>query len=80
MAILMKVISSQHHAITVVATDNTMPYFCLEVDGKRVTIGGNYEFSTADAAADFGEQVSTQFTKEAAGRSTESECLFTIEK
>ena len=80
MPIIMQVIPSQFHAITVVATDNTQSSFYLKVDGKRVIIDGNYEFATVEAAAAFGEQISIQFYNEARGFSTERAREFTLEE
>ena len=79
MATIIQVIPSQYHAITVVETDK--PEVCsLEVDGKRVIIGGNYEFATVEAAAAFGEQIGMQLRNEAEGYSTKSAREFTIEE
>ena len=79
MATIIQVIPSRYHAITVVETDK--PGVCsLEVDGKRVIIGGNYEFATVEAAVAFGEQIGIQFINEAERRATKSEREFTIEE
>lgn len=80
MAIIMEVIHSELHAITVIATDNTRSSFYLKVDGKRVIIDGNYKFATVDVAVDFGKLVRTQLNNEASNPSTASKRLFTMEE